>query len=1745
MTKIFDSARILASSLLLLLAALTQESIASDIFIRKAGSGTDDNIQISFAAQSSTLSSTLSSFLSGDAATKSGSTSQYCIEDGDSIYIAEGKYTLSSKITIKKNNLKIYGGFTNDKTFFDADLTARDSSKTILDGVDSKQILEFNCTGSGETRLDGFTIQNANSENVGAGINIASTNKNSLTIANCVIKNNKVSQDSTNGAGIYISNQTNDVTIENCVFDNNTGSNIIYIDGQDGEGAGTVTSTRTIKQCTFKNNSGTAITSYKSNFHLSDSTFTNNTGSSAGALYLQRLANDSYVKHCTFIGNTCTDTDKKADNIKYEGNSDLHNIYNCILDNGSNINVTGDTAENGNLTGITSLTSSDANSPSCNVPHTIFAIDKFSQAIGLGKKDYMTESDQLGRKRDLTYPSIGAVEFTPIELTGDSDYDSEINAYVGVPLEFSFSPTYPEILTFTWGVTNSANIQLTKNEGSSAIKLSCLPLSEGTGSITVTASARNDSAVFSFSKTITLKISPVAITADKTEITGQVLESLSQTVNLTITPENNYSWTLTPSSEQNGIKASLTGTNQNAVLTFTGTPEKAGEYTYTVKASPKNLPDVSASASVTLKVEKAAITALFVEIESLYRAFDEGTHNIVPLGASVRLTRKDNSSENVSDANIKYNASLPAGITISYGNLNIPQTAAPGLYQISITASVEYQGFKASSTADVTIEIRKHPTRITAEIETDSVTPIIKTGSSLLMKLSIQEIVENQGRGQREIFSQRAGSLSDYSVRWSGSNLPSGVSINDTTGKITVKSDAAEGSYVVKIKAAVNGFGLQTEAEKDITLTIANSHDTGGDEIDDTDNNNNNDNEEKGSTNYDDLTKESDVIFTSSLPSAEIFYKTFYAHQFKTRLNEAKNINTNLIEVVYGYKGELPPGLELTKDGKLSGTPTDKGTFNFTVEAIHTVNDGDGSLSLKKLKGLQDVSMTILDTPDVAFDFQPVKKDVSWRVGTSRRGDDTIFGDTSGSVRHIVIRGSDVKFSEINKGAYSSYKWHTGTEAGTSYIEFKKDLLGEYVSHETVAQNELYENALYNSYGVEGYEDYNYYEDYFKRSLSNGITEGPTASAVVSNGSTRVRGTSTMIVATIRRPALTSMTGVTLLDLSVIAKNEYAGKSASDSESRSQVHTSSAVRVSDNDDDEDSSIILVIGKAANAYSETLDGADLTQEQINMVKGIIFSSSDVTDMKGIERFPALTSITLEDCTRIKDLDLSSILSPDSVITLEAWRCPALESINVKGCVSLDVLEGVDCPKLNAVNLEGCVSLKTLALNNTNISELNLSSCPELVYLDVTECPNLEKLNGLTNCTKLDSFRAGYTKINELDISGMSGLRKIFANEMPLTSLNASGCPELQDLSFANASSLKSLNISGCKLIRRLDLSGSSVEYLDVSGSENLGRLDISGCVNLSSLKINNCSSLKTLNVMGTQISELDLTGCASLDTFIADGCTSLDFADFNGCESLRTISINGTGTTSLDLSGMTRLESLNAGSCSSLTSLDLRGCNSLRELDISGCGLSDNAIFTDCVKLEKLSCNGNKFTYLDLTNFEALNYVECGLQTASEFETGTSVNLSGFVNGNTQNISDVRAYDNEGSMSKAVSYSPETGIAEFESVPVSVSYKYDTGFEADSGNLLMSVLLTEGKVSSNEDNTDNESEGGRENNKEPDNKEPDDNKPDDVNEENNQPEDNNDDKNSDDNILTAASGGCNSGLGFMGLALILFALRKTR
>jgi hypothetical protein len=45
--------------------------------------------------------------------------------------------------------------------------------------------------------------------------------------------------------------------------------------------------------------------------------------------------------------------------------------------------------------------------------------------------------------------------------------------------------------------------------------------------------------------------------------------------------------------------------------------------------------------------------------------------------------------------------------------------------------------------------------------------------------------------------------------------------------------------------------------------------------------------------------------------------------------------------------GNLPTGLELSSAGTISGTPTDTGTFNFTVQATNSIGNATKALAIK------------------------------------------------------------------------------------------------------------------------------------------------------------------------------------------------------------------------------------------------------------------------------------------------------------------------------------------------------------------------------------------------------------------------------------------------------------------------------------------------------------------------------------------------------------------------------------------------------------------------------------------------------------------------------------------------------------------------------------------------------------------------------------------------------------------------------
>ena len=97
-------------------------------------------------------------------------------------------------------------------------------------------------------------------------------------------------------------------------------------------------------------------------------------------------------------------------------------------------------------------------------------------------------------------------------------------------------------------------------------------------------------------------------------------------------------------------------------------------------------------------------------------------------------------------------------------------------------------------------------------------------------------------------------------------------------------------------------------------------------------------------------------IITTSIPSTAYTYTKYEGVTFKADATPAPTWSVTVLS-------SLPPGLTLNKNtGKLSGTPTTKGTYNFTVKATNKLSSdtkkfkivvkvGDPQITTKSLPG--------------------------------------------------------------------------------------------------------------------------------------------------------------------------------------------------------------------------------------------------------------------------------------------------------------------------------------------------------------------------------------------------------------------------------------------------------------------------------------------------------------------------------------------------------------------------------------------------------------------------------------------------------------------------------------------------------------------------------------------------------------------------------------------------------------------------
>ena len=423
-------------------------ALATDWYVVSGDTGN----QIKFF-KATTTSYDINNWSSADSSTNTSTDintflSDTAVESGDTVYIKEGTYKLSTEIKLDKV-LHLYGGFAGTETT----LSDRNSNTgTILDANanSSNQRSVFNI--STNSTIDGFTITGGyvSRNEGGGGIYISSGTQ---IITNCTIRDNTVNNGV--GGGFCIKNGT--ATITNCTIIGNS------ITGNNARGGG------------ISVGIGNDTTSLPT-ITMTNCTITGNTAANdGGGICIKR--GTATIINCTIVKNTMTTNDEGHEIYFQGGTSTLYNtlIWNAATGNAiaklasANPTINYYNCAYPGATGDNNIILSAWDNPVSSdvtvngVTHKVYKIsDNYSALqgiIGQGSNDIAPEYDQI-RNAFANPPSIGAVEIIfSFDITGTDT----INAKHGMETTETFTPIVSldnEALassdyTISWDVTVS------------------------------------------------------------------------------------------------------------------------------------------------------------------------------------------------------------------------------------------------------------------------------------------------------------------------------------------------------------------------------------------------------------------------------------------------------------------------------------------------------------------------------------------------------------------------------------------------------------------------------------------------------------------------------------------------------------------------------------------------------------------------------------------------------------------------------------------------------------------------------------------------------------------------------------------------------------------------------------------------------------------------------------------------------------------------------------------------------------------------------------------------------------------------------------------------------------------------------------------------------------------------------------------------------------------------------------------
>lgn len=430
---------------------------------------------------------------------------------------------------------------------------------------------------------------------------------------------------------------------------------------------------------------------------------------------------------------------------------------------------------------------------------------------------------------------------------------------------------------------------------------------------------------------------------------------------------------------------------------------------------------------------------------------------------------------------------------------------------------------------------------------------------------------------------------------------------------------------------------------------------------------------------------------------------------------------------------------------------------------------------------------------------------------------------------------------------------------------------------------------------------------------------------------------------------------------------------------------------------------------------------ITKYKCEGIKKLDVDGMGIKSLDGIKYFKSLKML---DCSnnQLETLDISGCVigelncSHNQLAILDVSGCPSIAGLDcsnnqltnliVNGCYNNSKFPSdsatefyfsckLDCSNNRLENLDISNSPCLRELNCSDNLFVNIDIPENLDVLTISNCPNLQNLNGIPERLTLN-------------VSGCTDLQTLKGD---FKGLSAKGCINLRSLT---ASIRSNFDIGGCTNLQFIDVEGYEEGYTSgnpTDAKNRLGILDFSGYPNLQTLKchgateinVSNCINLNSLECFG-DIESLNVNGCInlrSLKCIVATGYghyPSLTHLDVSSCTKLESLDCSRGRLTNLNLNGCMNLKSLDC-SANSLNNLDVKSCTKLESLDCSGCGVT-NLDVSGCKNLRFLDCTYDfsynnfppKLTHLNVSNCINLESLDCSTNLLKKLDIKDCINL---------------------------------------------------------------------------------------------------------------------------------------------------------